>query len=132
MRTEQTPPGIPRDSTRDQRPNRPPDHVGPGRRAGRRGSGSCRRRFVIVPWFRLANSTGGPEGSTSGPLFLGPRLERFMPAPLALSETSRRCPESPITFFMRQALENPSMISLAAGLVDLRLVADGRHQEGRR
>jgi len=39
-------------------------------------------------------------------------------APLAFSAKSRRTPESPIAWFMAQALGNPAMISLAAGLVD--------------
>lgn len=39
-------------------------------------------------------------------------------APLTFSTKSRRTPESPIAWFMSQALGNPAMISLAAGLVD--------------
>jgi 2-aminoadipate transaminase len=39
-------------------------------------------------------------------------------APLSFSAKSVRTPESPITYFMEQAIENPSLISLAAGLVD--------------
>src|SRR5579871_708843 len=39
-------------------------------------------------------------------------------APFALSEKARRTPEQPISHFMRQALENPGLISLAAGFVD--------------
>jgi 2-aminoadipate transaminase len=39
-------------------------------------------------------------------------------APFAFSRKALRTPESPITYFMRQALENPDLISLAAGLVD--------------
>lgn len=40
------------------------------------------------------------------------------PAPLPLSERSRRTGDSPISFFIRKAIEDPSLISLAAGLVD--------------
>ena len=40
------------------------------------------------------------------------------PAPLTFSAKARRTPESPISYFMQQALENPDLISLAAGLVD--------------
>src|SRR5262245_24616534 len=40
------------------------------------------------------------------------------PAPLAFSSKSTRTPESPITQFMELALNNPHLISLAAGLVD--------------
>lgn len=38
--------------------------------------------------------------------------------PLPLSARSSRTTDSPITFFIRKALENPALISLAAGLVD--------------
>ena len=41
-----------------------------------------------------------------------------MLAPLSLAQTAQRCPESPIAYFMRQALDNPKLISLAAGMVD--------------
>ncbi len=40
------------------------------------------------------------------------------PAPLARSEKSRRTTDSPITYFVQKALENPGLISFAAGLVD--------------
>jgi 2-aminoadipate transaminase len=39
-------------------------------------------------------------------------------APFSFSAKATRTPESPITYFMAQAVENPSLISLAAGLVD--------------
>jgi 2-aminoadipate transaminase len=39
-------------------------------------------------------------------------------APLLLSAKSIRTPESPISYYMEQAIENPALISLAAGLVD--------------
>lgn len=39
-------------------------------------------------------------------------------APIRFSERSRRTTDSPITYFIRLAVENPRMISLAAGLVD--------------
>jgi 2-aminoadipate transaminase len=39
-------------------------------------------------------------------------------APLALSQKSRRTEEPPITWLIQAALENPNLISLAAGLVD--------------
>ena len=38
--------------------------------------------------------------------------------PLAFSRKSQHTPESPISYFMEQALGNPQLISLAAGLVD--------------
>jgi 2-aminoadipate transaminase len=41
-----------------------------------------------------------------------------MPPPLHLSGVARRTPEQPITHFMKLALENPRLISLAAGFVD--------------
>lgn len=40
------------------------------------------------------------------------------PAPLPLSGKSRRTTDSPISFYIRKALENPALISFAAGLVD--------------
>jgi 2-aminoadipate transaminase len=40
------------------------------------------------------------------------------PAPLPLSARSGRTADSPITFYVRKAFENPNIISLAAGLVD--------------
>lgn len=40
------------------------------------------------------------------------------PAPLPLSARSLRTGDSPISFFIRKAIEDPSLISLAAGLVD--------------
>lgn len=40
------------------------------------------------------------------------------PAPLARSEKSLRTTDSPITYFIQKALENPQLISFAAGLVD--------------
>lgn len=41
-----------------------------------------------------------------------------MLAPLPLSARSHRTTDSPITYLIRQALETPGLISLAAGLVD--------------
>src|SRR4051794_7352366 len=35
-----------------------------------------------------------------------------------LSERARRTDDQPISYFMRQAVENPHLVSLAAGLVD--------------
>lgn len=40
------------------------------------------------------------------------------PAPLARSGKSLRTTDSPITYFIQKALENPDLISFAAGLVD--------------
>src|SRR5438045_6937399 len=40
------------------------------------------------------------------------------PAPVRLSEQVNRTPEQPISHFMKLALENPRLISLAAGFVD--------------
>lgn len=42
----------------------------------------------------------------------------MVPAPLARSEKSQRTTDSPITYFIQKALENPALISFAAGLVD--------------
>ena len=39
-------------------------------------------------------------------------------APLRLSEQAQRTTEQPISHFMKQAIETPGLISLAAGLVD--------------
>jgi 2-aminoadipate transaminase len=41
-----------------------------------------------------------------------------MPSPIHLSARSRRTADQPISYFMQQAVENPGLISLAAGLVD--------------
>jgi 2-aminoadipate transaminase len=41
-----------------------------------------------------------------------------MTAPLALSTRAQQTEEPPISYFMQQAVENPGLISLAAGLVD--------------
>lgn len=41
-----------------------------------------------------------------------------MSAPLSLSTRSQQTDEQPISYFMQQAVENPALISLAAGLVD--------------
>ena len=40
------------------------------------------------------------------------------PAPLPLSGKSNRTTDSPITYFIQKAIENPALVSLAAGLVD--------------
>lgn len=40
------------------------------------------------------------------------------PTPLARSSKSRRTADSPITYYVLKALENPALISFAAGLVD--------------
>lgn len=40
------------------------------------------------------------------------------PAPLARSEKSGRTTDSPITYYIQKAIENPALISFAAGLVD--------------
>jgi 2-aminoadipate transaminase len=40
------------------------------------------------------------------------------PAPLARSARSQRTTDSPITYYIQKALENPALISFAAGLVD--------------
>jgi 2-aminoadipate transaminase len=40
------------------------------------------------------------------------------PAPLPLSGKSLRTTDSPITYFIQKALDNPALISFAAGLVD--------------
>ena len=40
------------------------------------------------------------------------------PLPLSLSGKSARTTDSPITYFIQKALEDPRLISFAAGLVD--------------
>jgi 2-aminoadipate transaminase len=40
------------------------------------------------------------------------------PAPLSPSDKSRRTKDSPISYYVQKALENPKLISFAAGLVD--------------
>src|SRR5262245_10689092 len=40
------------------------------------------------------------------------------PAPVSRSSKSNRTTDSPISYFIQKALENPDLISLAAGLVD--------------
>src|SRR5438874_11854735 len=42
----------------------------------------------------------------------------MQPPPLRLSDVANRTPEQPISHFMEIALQNPSLISLAAGFVD--------------
>ena len=44
-----------------------------------------------------------------------------MPPPLQLSGLAGRTPEQPISHFMKLALENPGLISLAAGFVDFKV-----------
>src|SRR5690348_14227063 len=39
-------------------------------------------------------------------------------APIYRSQRARRTTDQPISYFMQQAVENPRLISLAAGLVD--------------
>lgn len=41
-----------------------------------------------------------------------------MPLPVSLSQRAQRTVDQPISYFMQQAVENPHLISLAAGLVD--------------
>lgn len=41
-----------------------------------------------------------------------------MTAPIRLSAKAKRTPESPISESMEQALSNPKLINLAAGMVD--------------
>ena len=52
------------------------------------------------------------------------------PAPLPLSSLSGRTTESPIGPLIRLALENPSLVSLAAGLVDEESLPVGAVAEG--
>src|SRR4051794_24116682 len=40
------------------------------------------------------------------------------PVPFSLSRRAYQTEDQPISYFMQQAVENPSLISLAAGLVD--------------
>src|SRR3954454_9635706 len=40
------------------------------------------------------------------------------PAPLSRSGKSRRTADSPISYYIQKAFENPSLVSFAAGLVD--------------
>ena len=56
-----------------------------------------------------------------------------MTSPFHLSQRARQTAEPPISYFMEQAVQNPNLISLAAGLVDaesfpaeeVRAVVDG-------
>src|SRR5438105_484658 len=41
-----------------------------------------------------------------------------MTVPFHLSARATQTPDQPISYFMQQAVENPNLISLAAGLVD--------------
>src|SRR5262249_53444673 len=54
-------------------------------------------------------------GQPPGVLFLEPPMST---APLHLSVRAGQTAEPPISYFMQQAVENPKLISLAAGLVD--------------
>jgi len=41
-----------------------------------------------------------------------------MSSPIPFSRKARQTADQPISYFMQQAVENPNLISLAAGLVD--------------
>ncbi len=56
----------------------------------------------------------GPETNLASPVPAPPAD----PVPVHRSERSLRTADQPISYFMQQAVENPSLISLAAGLVD--------------
>jgi 2-aminoadipate transaminase len=47
-----------------------------------------------------------------------PETEIHMPAPIHFSHRALQTADQPISYFMQQAVENPNLISLAAGLVD--------------
>jgi 2-aminoadipate transaminase len=51
------------------------------------------------------------------------------PLPVGFSEHARRTKDSPISYFMQQAVENPRLISLAAGLVDAASLPAGPVQD---
>jgi 2-aminoadipate transaminase len=53
----------------------------------------------------------------------------MQPAPLQLSQHAQRTADQPISYFMRQAVENPNLISLAAGLVDPLSLPDAEVKE---
>jgi 2-aminoadipate transaminase len=57
----------------------------------------------------------GPETNVSPP---PPRDNGHAAAPIHRSQRALRTADQPISYFMQQAIENPSLISLAAGLVD--------------
>ncbi|MDW7994720.1 MAG: PLP-dependent aminotransferase family protein [Gemmatales bacterium] len=48
-----------------------------------------------------------------------------MAPPIRFSQLSQRTGDPPISYFMRQAVENPNLISLAAGLVDMETLPVG-------
>src|SRR5436189_89391 len=59
------------------------------------------------------------KNSGSGAGGLAGRLERSMSsAPIHFSARALHTVDQPISYFMQQAVENPNLISLAAGLVD--------------
>ncbi len=79
------------------------------------------RRCTIAPGLRHAfNEPRRPRSNLRGLLrFTTPRKDYTMPpAPLARSGKSQRTTDSPITYFIQKALENPGLVSFAAGLVD--------------
>jgi 2-aminoadipate transaminase len=52
-----------------------------------------------------------------------------MTSPLHLSQRARQTEDQPISYFMQQAVENPRLISLAAGLVDTASLPVGEVRE---
>lgn len=60
----------------------------------------------------------GPGNTSGAVLFSSDAKKAVMTAPLPLSERSRRTSDSPISYFIKTAVETPGLISLAAGLVD--------------
>src|SRR5437868_4400110 len=71
-----------------------------------------RRRALPVPC-RLVLPRPGRPGSFS--FWTG---RAMTPTPIHLSARSLQTADQPISYFMQQAVENPHLISLAAGLVD--------------
>jgi 2-aminoadipate transaminase len=61
------------------------------------------------------HTTPGPESNVS-PRF--PEDTDVAAVPIYRSQRAQRTADQPISYFMQQAVENPSLISLAAGLVD--------------
>jgi DNA-binding transcriptional MocR family regulator len=80
----------------------------------RRGGG---RDLIPVPRRVFRNTEAAPE-SHSGAASLFPGALHMPPAPLSRSGKSRRTTDSPISYFIKKALETPGLVSFAAGLVD--------------
>src|SRR5207253_9485029 len=84
-----------------------------------------------LPWLQLPPPNSGfptsvprttrrPRSHPPGPICFSARKVPMPLAPLPFSGKSLRTTDSPISYFIQKSLDNPGLISLAAGLVDER------------